>query len=235
MPKFLRKKPRKNQRHMKTTRRSYIPKRLRYVDEYHTKMTMNSNGAQAFNLSTPGFNDFNSVAITFLLRNLINFGDWEKLFEEVRLNKVHIKFRPGASQVVAQSSVNAQAPLLPVATSANTPLVYYLVDRNDAVPEPTASDFKECARTVSKVATKPHSIMFSPSTLSPIYAGLDINNKPVFTYSVDYEKKWLQLNNAITKNTIFYGVKYGIEGSDVRQFNMTVEVDCYVSFRGKRE
>lgn len=232
MAKYHRRKPKNNKKHMKVSRRSYIPKRLRYVDEYHTKMYMNSNGDQGFSLATPTWGNFASSSITFKLVDLLNISAYQKLFEEVRLNKVHIMFRPSTTQQITLDNV-ASGP--PAQVSDAVPMAYYLIDRNDNQLELNADDFKEYSKTVSKVCTKSHSILFTPSTLQPVYGGEDTQGNPIFTYSVDYEKKWMQLNDIATLNTPYFGVKFGIEGSNKQVYTITPTVCLYLSFRGKRE
>lgn len=234
MPKFYRRKPKNANKHMKVTKRSYVPKSIRYVDEFHTKMSMNSNGDYAYALATPPLGQFNSVAMTFKLANLINIGVYQRLFEEVRVNKVHISFRPLTDNINATPWQPSGATQVPIGNEV--PLVYYLIDRNDEQAEASADDFKEYSKTVMKPATKPHQITFTPSTLSPVYKGPDpTTGDPTFSFAVDYQKKWLQLTNAGTIDTTFFGLKFGIEGSNRQLFTMIPTVTMYVSFRGKRE
>ncbi len=232
MPKYHRRKPKGNKKHMKVSKRSYIPKRIRYVDEFHTKMCMTSNGDQAFAVATPPWQQFDTKTITFKLVDLINISIYQKLFEEVRVNKVHISFRPSTTQQITFDAVGTNPP---AQDSDAIPMAYYLIDRNDNTLELNADDFKEYSKTVSKICTKGHSIMFTPSTLQPVYGGTDTTGNPIFTYSVDYERKWMQLNNLATVNTPYFGVKYGIEGSNKQVYTLTPTVSLYVSFRGKRE
>ena len=185
MPKYHRRKPKNNKKHMKVSRRSYIPKRIRYVDEFHTKLMMDSNGDQAFAITTPTWANFASKSITFKLVDLLNISSYQKLFEEVRVNKVHISFRPSTTQQITLDAIGTNPP---AQTSDAVPMCYYLIDRNDNDLELNADDFKEYSKTVSKICTKSHSILFTPSTLQPVYGGLDTQQEPVFTYAVDYEK-----------------------------------------------
>uniref|UniRef100_UPI0040474DF5 hypothetical protein n=1 Tax=Polynucleobacter sp. TaxID=2029855 RepID=UPI0040474DF5 len=171
---------------MKVSKRAYIPKRIRYVDEYHTKMSMNSNGDQAFAVDTPPWQQFNTRSITFKMVDLLNITLYQKMFEEVRVNKVHIVFRPSTTQQVTQNQVSTGGS--PAAVEDAVPMVYYLIDRNDNQLELDADDFKEYAKTVTKKATQGHSIFFIPSTLQPVYGGQDLAGNPIFTYSVDYER-----------------------------------------------
>lgn len=232
MPKFYRRKPKNANKHLKVTKRSYVPKSIRYVDEFHTKMSMNSNGDYAYSLTTPPLGQFNSVAMTFKLADLLNIGVYQKLFEEVRVNKVHISFRPLTQDVTVGPFPGQTA----ITLGNEIPQVYYLIDRNDDQAEPSADDFKEYSKTVTKLATKPHQITFTPSTLSPVYKGPDpTTGAPTFSFAVDYQKKWLQLNYPNTIDTTFYGLKFGIEGSNRQVFTIVPTVTMYVSFRGKRE
>ena len=231
MPRYHKRKPKNNKKHMKVSRRSYIPKRIRYVDEFHTKMSMTSNGDLAYALDTPSYGNLNSQAITFKIADLINISAYQRLFEEIRVNKVQISFRPSVTEITTLNGVGTNPPNI---VADSVPMCYYLIDRNDGEAELTADDFKEYSKTVSKPATRKHSIMFTPSTLSPIYSGEE-GGQPIFTYAVDYEKKWLQLNSAGAVNTIYYGVKYGIEGSNKRVFTIIPTINLWVSFRGKRE
>ena len=231
MPKYHRRKPKNNKKHMKVSKRSYIPKKIRYVDEFHTKMGMTTNGDLAYALDTPSYGTMNSIAMTFKISDLINISAYQRLFEEVRVNKIHVSFRPSVTQITTFNSIGTTPPNI---VADSVPMVYYLIDRNDSVAEIDALDFKEYSKTVSKKATSGHSIMFKPSTLSPIYAGNE-GGSPIFTYAVDYESKWLQLNSAGAIETIYYGLKYGIEGSNKRVFTIIPTVTMYLSFRGKRE
>lgn len=232
MPKYHKSKSKNTKKHMKVSRRSYIPKRIRYVDEFHTRMYMTSNGDQAFTLTTPTWANFASKSITFKLADLLNIGLYTKLFEEVRINKIHISIKPSVTQMMTLDGVTTNV----AATSDAIPTAYYLIDRNDNDLELNADDMKEYSKTVSKICTKPHSVMFTPSTLSPIFAGNDTQGNPIFTYAVDYEKKWIQLNTQQAVNdTTYYGFKYGIEGSNHQVFTLTPTICAYVSFRGKRE
>jgi len=232
MAKYNRKKPKNSKRHMKVNKRSYIPKRIRYVDEYHTKMYMTSNGDQQYTLTTPSWANFASNSITFKLADLLNINLYTKLFEEIRINKIHISIKPSVSQIVTLDGVTANVS----AASTAIPTAYYLIDRNDNDQELNADDYKEYSKTVSKLATQSHSVLFTPSTLSPVFAGTDTTGNPIFTYCVDYEKKWIQLNSQQAVNdTTYYGFKMGIEGSDHQVFTLTPTICAYVSFRGKRE
>jgi len=215
---------------------SMIPKSLRFKsDEYHTVFfsTENVNANNSiFNSNTI----FTGKAITFQVTDCVNFINWEKLFDEYRLNKVVVNFTPvQASDKYRQVAVGA-APSGTVSGLTQIPFMYYLIDRNDVVPPTTRDEMKGVKGCVRKLSTEPHTVIFTPSMLVPVYQSQDPSGTINYSYTVGYQKKWNQNNlGSISKDVPYFGLKYGIENSAPEgAYNMKVSIKYYISFRKKR-
>jgi len=218
-------------------KRPMIPKPMRFkADEYHTVFFSTENVNSDFSI----FNSdsvFTAKGKTFAINQMVNYIQWQRLFEEYRLNRVVVTFDP-VQITVRNRAVTTSNPTTPIAGATQVPFCYYFIDRNDdAIPtNPTRDQFKSVRGCVRKPATQQHVISFTPSTLTPVYQSTDTDGKPLFNYMIDYQKKWVQNNLAeISSDTPYWGIKYGIEpATPLGGYNMRVSIKYYVSFRKKK-
>jgi len=217
-------------------RNSMIPRSIKFKsDEYHTVFfsTENVNNTRSI------FNDnatFTGKGITFQVGDCVNFNQWERLFDEYRLNKVVVSFTPvQTSEKYRQVAVGA-APTGVVSGATQIPFMYYLIDRNDVVVPTNRDEMKANKGCVRKLATEPHTIIFTPSLLVPVYQSQDPSGTINYSYTIDYQKKWNQNNlAAVSKDVPYFSLKYGIEpASPIGAYNMRVSTKYYISFRKKR-
>jgi len=192
-----------------------IPKSIQFKsDEYHTTFLSSNeinNDASIFNSAT----SFIAKGRTFQLPDCEGIQNWQRLFEEFRLNKIVVTFTPVQTEN-RNRAVTVGAPAGDVLGQTQTPFAYYLIDRND---------------------TEPHVISFSPSVLNAVYAGPAIppDTTPQLNYNIVYKKNWVQLNlGAASVNQPYWGIKYGLGPSTpAGAYNMRVSMKYYISFRKK--
>jgi len=226
-------KPKRQRKHLKHSAKTYIPKKLYYSDEFHTIMNYTNSEQEALKLLTPPYGDFNSIAISFKLGSTINWSTWVRLFEEVRVNKIYVKFNSKAvSEMVTQDQ-----PSTALTLGDNVPNAYYLLDRTDVAPEPNRNAFMEYNKTVKKKASKNHYISFKPSLLVPCVGVVNPDGSIIYNYTVDYKTSdnWINLSNANVGNMAYYGIKFGMQGSNSQVFQIAPEISFGLSFRGKRQ
>lgn len=226
-------KPKRQRKHLKTTSRTYIPRKLYYSDEFHVMMNYTNEQQEALKLLTPPYGDFNSIAISFKLGSLINWSTWSKLFEEVRINKIYVKFNSKAvSQMVTQDQ-----PSTALTLGDNVPNAFYLIDRTDVAPEPNRNAFLEYSKTVKKKANKSHYIAFKPSLLVPCVGQVNPDGSIIYNYTVDYKTSdnWINMSNVNVANMNYYGIKFGMQGSNSQVFQISPEISMGLTFRGKRQ
>lgn len=227
----------KGKRYNRFRRKPMIPKTLRFkTDEYHTTFLTTEN----WNISQEMWNDasvFKAYGTTFQLPDLTGIANWQRLFEEFRINKVVVSFIPVQAQM-KNRTVAVAVPVGAVSASTQIPFCYYVIDRNDvSLLAATVADFKERKGVVRKLATEPHVISFTPSILNAVYAGPAVppDTTPQLNYNINYRKNWCQNNLAQAGiNQPYWGIKYGIEPATPEgAFRMKVSAKYYVSFRKK--
>jgi len=214
-----------------------IPKSIQFKsDEYHTTFLSSNeinNDASIFNSAT----SFIAKGRTFQLPDCEGIQNWQRLFEEFRLNKIVVTFTPVQTEN-RNRAVTVGAPAGDVLGQTQTPFAYYLIDRNDIdVSTLDENAFKAYKGVVRKLATEPHVISFSPSVLNAVYAGPAIppDTTPQLNYNIVYKKNWVQLNlGAASVNQPYWGIKYGLGPSTpAGAYNMRVSMKYYISFRKK--
>lgn len=227
------KKSKRQRKHLKHSAKTYIPKKLYYSDEFHTILNYSASEQEALKLLTPPYGDFNSRTISFKLGATINWPTWSRLFEEVRVNRIMVKFNSKAvSQMVTQDQ-----PSNPLTLGDNVPNCYYLLDRTDNANEADRNAFMEYTKTVKKKASKNHYISFKPSLLVPCVGTVNPDGSVIYNYTVDYKSSdnWINLGNINVGDMQYYGIKFGMTGSNSQVFQIAPEISFGISFRGKRQ
>jgi len=182
-------------------------------------------------------NAFTPKSMTFQLPDCEGITNWQRLFEEFRLNKVVVTFTPVQTEE-RNRAVTIGAPAGDVLGTTQTPFCYYLIDRNDDnVAGWTRANFKKIKGSVRKLATEPHVISFTPSVLNAVYAGpaQPPDLTPQLNYQVSYKKNWQQNNQAQPGiNQPYWGIKYGMEpATPAGAYYQRISIKYFVSFRKK--
>lgn len=226
-------KSKRQRKHLKVSNKTFVPKKLYYSDEFHTILNYSASEQEALKLLTPPYGDFNSIAIAFKLGATINWSTWSRLFEEVRVNRIMVKFNSKAVGMM----VTQDQPSPALTLGDNVPNAYYLLDRTDVAPEPDRNAFQEYTKTVKKKANKSHYISFKPSLLVPCVGTVNPDGSVIYNYTVDYKTSdnWISLGNANVGDMQYYGIKFGMQGSNSQVFQISPEISFGLSFRGKRQ
>ncbi len=225
---------------------NYLRQPVMQSDTYHTSMIMledisndYTNGFALRNnpISGAGTPQINQKNITFQMFMFNGFATYRRIFEEYRVNKIVVKFRPVKVQML-QAPVSSANPgaIVPgsQADLAVIPKAYYAIDRNDDAPR-TEEEFRAYRNVTIKPANKSHTIKFCPSILTPQYAQLDPDGNPLWAYTIDYEKRWVQLNQSPSNELTYWGIKYAIENAAPEgRWKIEPTITCYISFRGKK-
>jgi len=149
------------------------------------------------------------LALQFQLSDLTDYTSWISVFDQYRFDEVQVTARP------VSTSVGLQIP-----TAIKPPLIYTVVDYDDATTPTTIAELKQysnCAVSLYEtvVATfKPHMAMAA-------YSG------SVFTSFANMQGTWI---DAASASVPHYGVKMGIEAGDSGQTNLQV-VDITIRYK----
>lgn len=235
MTKYKRRKPQTRTKRNAFTTKYRIPKSLRFnTDEYHTtfRSTITRNTVMSL------FNDINGFTgrgITFQMSDCEGFQNWEKLFEEYRLNRVVVKFIPVQAEG-RNRPVGTAAPQTQVPNNTQVPFFYCWIDRNDITAPVLESTCLKIKGVTKKLATSSHVVSFTPSLLTPVYQSQDPVSQAInYNYIVDYNKKFCQNNLAqLSKETPYWSLKYGLgAASPAGAYSYNVSAKYYVTFRKK--
>jgi len=149
------------------------------------------------------------AAYQFALSDLTDYTNWISVFDQYRIDEIQAVIRP------LSTSVGLQIP-----TSIKPPLIYTVVDYDDATAPTTILELKQysnCAISLYEtvvVHIKPHMALAA-------YSG------SVFTSFANAQGQWI---DAASASVPHYGIKIGIEGGDSGQVNLQV-VDISVRYK----
>lgn len=139
---------------------------------------------------------YNSNGIIFRLADVESFDDFSARFDQYRLLKVRLEFRPLLQNVnqLQGSTIDEQFTI---------PQIYVYTDYDDS-NAPDESTVRSRQTVLVRQATKPFSYEVVPQALGSNYATLTTTG-----YSVDNRAKWIDTSNP---GVTHYGVKWYIEG-----------------------
>ncbi len=155
----------------------------------------------------------------FQLSSCLNSGAYTAMWDQYKINKVVITWRPIRTQVVV-----AQNEDVTPGTFTNIPSVVYAKDHDDLTPV-TYADTRVRFGAKEKLATKGHAMKIVPATLTEIYQS---------TISTAYSPqfgKWLDCANSTVPH---YGVRLAMEAAEPQgSYTLECKTLIYLSFKNR--
>lgn len=159
-------------------------------------------------------------AIFFSFDQVTNYNYYAQLWDQYRINFVKVEFIPVQATLVNRPYDDTTTPNV----NTSTPLLFAVIDRDDSNVQNSAEIKSRQGHRYCK-ATRKMDWSFSPSTLTPVYAG----SVSSFGYKVNLNKQWLDMGNT---GVIHFGLKYALETqSPNNTFLYRIRKTYYVSFR----
>lgn len=134
-------------------------------------------------------------AYEFTLSQIPNYTELSALYDQYKIMKIHVTFRP-------RYNVNSASV---AATGIALPYLHWVVDHDDATtPSTTVNTFLENSRVKSVVLDRPRTVTLEPHILTEIYktsVTTGYGNKPC-------RKQWIDMSDTSLQ---MFGLKFFIE------------------------
>lgn len=159
--------------------------------------------------------------IAFELSDLAQVATFATLFDQYRVEEVHIKLTPTSTSI---SLWNSAAP------NHSAPHMYVVVDRDDASAPASITALREYDNVVVLNAADSADIIMEPSLTPSVFAGGVFNGYLV----EDSGRYWVDLANT---SVPFYGIKFGVsalQATTTSSFDWFVDIWYKISFRNVR-
>lgn len=159
-------------------------------------------------------------AITFQFAQITNYTYYAQLWDQYRINYVKVEFIPVLTQTVNRPYDDTTTPNL----NTVMPCLFAVIDRDDSNTASSAEIKSRQGHRVVK-AIQPMKWSFSPSTLTPVYAG----SVSAFGYKVNLNKQWLDMGNT---GVVHFGLKYALETQSPKNaYVYRIRKTFYISLR----
>lgn len=135
------------------------------------------------------------VGQDFRLTEVQGYTELTNLFQEYMITKVEIYFYPKAN--VQQTTTTA--------VQATVPFLYFVFDPNDASAPGSMNQLRECGNCQLRYGYNKFKLTYYPRVAQAVYDGS-------FTgFATGGRRQWIDTSYPSTR---YYGLKYGISGSD---------------------
>lgn len=159
------------------------------------------------------------ITYRFQLSACLNYVAYQTMWEQYRINKVVITWKPIRVQSVV-GQVTAVAP----GSTTNIPSYVIAID-NDDVSSEAYQDTKTRYGSRERLVTTPGKVVMKPACLSEIYLAVAAN-----AYSPQYGK-WLDCRYATVPH---YGVRLAMEPAEpAGNYALECKTKIYVSFKNR--
>ena len=159
-------------------------------------------------------------SITFQFAQITNYTYYAQLWDQYRINYVKVEFIPTMATVVNRPYDDTTTPNI----NTVTPLLFAVIDRDDSNTQNSLEIKARQGHRFCK-ATQHMKWSFSPSTLTPVYAG----SVSSFGYKVNLNKQWLDMGNT---GVVHFGLKYALETQSPNgTYSYRIRKTFYISLR----
>lgn len=209
-------------------------------NQYHFKLSWDQdfiNGATLSSLGAP-----QNIAVEFSLGQLLNFQDYQKLFERCQVNCITFQYQVARTEtMVTQDNSSTSAN-----PQGNIPQLLSRFDYNSVDTATFPDDdslieaFGEYGNTKRQLVNVPFNRKWAPRRLEPFYAGLDGSGNTLYGYSTSKSKPWTELNTTQgIKAPLWPALILGLTSDAITgnssRFYLRPVVHFYVTFAGKRQ
>lgn len=162
-------------------------------------------------------------ALIFQLANCNYFTRFTAIYDQYRIDKVVVRFRPSMATVVnrpyddSTTAVSAQV----------TPRFVTAIDYDDNNTPASLDELVSRHNSRTTLATKPQTIAFKPKRLIQVYRTISSTG-----YITDGSKAFL---DCAQTDIPHYGLKYALDtGSPIRAFIYQIDIEYQLTFTGLR-
>lgn len=135
------------------------------------------------------------VGTDFRLTEVLGYTELTNLFQEYMITKVEVYFYPKAN--VQQTTTSA--------VQDSVPFLYFVFDPNDASAPANLDALRECGNCQLRYGYNKFKLTYYPRVAQAVYDG-------AFTgFSTGSRRQWIDTSYPSTR---YFGLKYGVSGSD---------------------
>lgn len=198
-------------------KRTYRKKRTYKKKKISNKTHMFKRNVELLDVASGATDTFG--AYNFSLNDVPGVTEFEQLYDSFRINMVKVSFIP-LSNVTVSSSTGASTAL-----TAYSNRLFTVIDKNDSVPAASIDELRQYSTVKWSPNSRIHKRIIYPRLIS--------ETSGAGTYNVK-GKPWIAMNSTASLNSNYYGLKWGLEGSQVATQAYRVEAVYYLEFKSSK-